>query len=255
MIARLVLVALIAAGSAANAHVGPHPEAGVEFEQRLGASVPTDARFVDERGAGITLGEAIAGKPSVLVLGYTRCRDLCATTVPGVAEALDHARLRPALDYRAVFVSIDSRENAAALSEGMARVPEADRGGWHFMGGNEDGAKGLAQAVGFRYRYEPDRDAFAHPAGFVVLTPRGGVSRYFFGVRFDATDVRRAIEEAGRGSTGSLTDRLLLLCYHFDPLTGRYSAAILDGLRVLGVASMLAAAMLFLRGRKRRAAA
>jgi hypothetical protein len=31
---------------------------------------------------------------------------------------------------------------------------------------------------------------FAHPAGLVVLSPDGRVSRYFFGVRFDAADLR-----------------------------------------------------------------
>jgi len=89
-----------------------------------------------------------------------------------------------------------------------------------------------------------------------VLTPQGVVSRYFFGVRFDPDEVRRALEDAGQGGTGSLSDRLLLLCYHFDPLTGRYSATIMDVLRALGIASLLVAAFVLARARarKRRAA-
>jgi protein SCO1/2 len=251
MMPRALLWVVAAMSLGAHAHMGPHPEAGVGFEQHIGAVVPLDSRFAQARGTPMSLREAIADKPTVLVLGYARCHELCATTVPGMAEALDQARLAAGGDYRAVFVSIDAREDSAALGEVLARVPTADRGAWHFLGGNGDGVRDIAQAVGLRYRYEPHSDAFAHPAGFVVLTPRGVVSRYFFGVRFDSADVRRAIEEAGRGATGSLAERLLLLCYHLDPLTGRHSAAILDVLRGMAVACVLVFAFLFMRARKR----
>jgi protein SCO1/2 len=252
--ARAFVVVSLAMSLAAHAHMGPHPEAGVGFDQHIGARVPIGARFVDARGRSTTIREAIAGKPALLVLGYAHCHELCATTVPGVAEALDRAGLTPGRQYRALFVSIDAREDPVALSEALARVPDADRVGWRFLGRNDEAVRDLAQAVGFRYRYETDRDAFAHPAGFVVLTPDGTVSRYFFGVRFEPADVRHALEAASRGATGSLTDRLLLLCYHFDPLTGRYSAAIVGLLRAIGIACVLAMALALWRSRKRGAA-
>ena len=255
MRARALLLVWLAAMATAHAHMGPHPEAGVAFDQHIGAAIPLDARFSDVHGAIASLREAIAGQPTVLVLGYAQCHELCATTVPGVAEALDGARLVADRDYRAMFVSIDAREDARALADVVSRLPAADRRGWRILGGNDAGVRRLAQAVGFRYRYEPQRDAFAHPAGFVVLTPQGVVSRYFFGVRFDPEEVRRAIGDARQGNTGSLSDRLLLLCYHFDPLMGRYSATIVGVLRALGIASLLAAALVFARSRKRRAAA
>jgi protein SCO1/2 len=230
--------------------MGPHPEEGVGFDQHIGAQVSLERRFVDSTGAATTLGDAIGAKPTLLVLGYAHCHELCETTVPGVAEALDRSGLVAGRDYHAMFVSIDARENAATLSDGKARVPAADRDAWRFIGGNGEGVRQLAQTVGFRYRYEKERDAFAHPAGFVVLTPQGVVSRYFFGVRFDPPQVRRAVGEAGRGATGSLSDRLLLLCYHFDPLTGRHSAAILEALRAAGFAAVLGMAILLWRNRR-----
>ena len=250
----LGVLAMSAAFNAA-AHVGPHPEAGIEFEQHLGAHVPLALPFVDERGERTTLQSALAGAPAVLVMGYVRCRDLCSLAVPGTAEALDRAGLRAGRDYRAVFASIDAREDANALVTGMARVPAADRNGWRFVGGNEASARALAEAVGFRYRYERDRDAFAHPAGFVVLSPDGLVSRYFFGVRFEPADLRLALAEAGQGRTGRISDRLLLLCYHFDPATGRYTPRIRDALRLAIAAFAAAAGLLAWRARRRRKAA
>ena len=217
----------------ARAHVGPHPEAGIAFDQHLGALVKTDLAFVDARGGRETLGEAIAGKPTVLLLGYLGCKDLCSLALPGVAKALDRAGLKPGRDYRAIFASIDPREKAQALAAGYERLAPADRRAWSFLGGNGASAAALASSVGFHYRYEAERDAFAHPAGLVLLSPDGRISRYLFGVSYDPAQLRLALAEAGQGRTGSLSDRLLLLCYHFDPSTGRYTARILDALRIL----------------------
>ena len=228
---------LVAAGllvaPAAHAHVGPHPAAGIAFDQHLGAVVKTDLGFVDARGGRETLGDAIGGKPTVLLLGYLGCKDLCSLALPGAAKALDRAGLKPGRDYRAIFASIDPREKAQALAAGYDRLAPADRGAWSFLGGNEASSAALAASVGFHYRYEADHDAFAHPAGLVLLSPDGRISRYLFGVSYDPAELRLALAEAGQGRTGSLSDRLLLLCYHFDPSTGRYTARILDGLRIL----------------------
>jgi protein SCO1 len=237
-----------------EAHMGPHPEAGIEFDQHIGSRVPASLSFVDASGARTTLGTQPA--PTVLVLGYLGCRDLCATTLPGVAEALDGAGMVPGRDYRGVFASIDAREGPAMLAKGFERLPASDRPAWRFLGGNPASAEALARDVGFRYRYELEHDAFAHPAGFVVLTPDGTVSKYFFGVRFDARAVGEAVRAAGEGATGSVAQRLLLLCYHFDPATGRYSLAILDALRVLiGACALGLAAWAWHRRRARERAA
>jgi len=227
----VVLAAGLLLAFAARAHVGPHPEAGIAFDQHPGAKVKEDLGFVNARGVRETLGAAIGGRPTVLLLGYLGCKDLCSLALPGAAKALDRAGLEPGRDYRAIFASIDPREGAATLATGYERLPAADRGAWSFLGGDEASSSALASSVGFHYRYEAGHDAFAHPAGMVLLSPDGRISRYLFGVSFDPAELRLALAEAGQGRTGSLSDRLLLLCYHFDPTTGRYTTRILDALR------------------------
>lgn len=238
---RAAPIVALALAFPAWAHVGPHPEAGIAFDQNLGARVEATLPFIDAQGAHTTLGDAMAAKPAVLLLGYIACKDLCSVTLPATAQALDGAGLVPGRDYRAVFASIDPREDAPTLATGYHRLPAADRIAWSFLGGNEASAKALASSVGFHYRYESERDAFAHPEGIVVLDADGRIARYLFGASFDPADLRLALTEAGQGRTGSLSDRLLLLCYHFDPATGRYSARILDALRILiGVCAVAA---------------
>lgn len=257
MRAAIALVLALAA-FAANAHVGPHPEAGISFDQRVGARVPLSLPFRDRRGARTTLGDALDGKPAVLVLGYARCKDLCSVTLPGTAQALDRAGLTAGRDYRAVFTSIDPREDATALQEAVERIPSTDRAGWSFLGGDDGSVRTLARTVGFHYRYEPERDAYAHPEGIVVLSPDGLVSRYFFGASFDPGALKRALADAGGGRRGGIAQQLLLLCYHFDPATGRYTPRVLLMMRVLiGLCAVGAATCAFrvVRGRRHRGSA
>ena len=93
--------------------------------------------------------------------------------------------------------------------------------------------------MGFRYALDADSGEYAHPAGFMVLTARGDVARYFMGVRYDATEVRQAIAAAARGRTQSAYERLLLLCFH-DPVIGKHTQLVLNAMRI--------AMLLFLAG-------
>jgi protein SCO1/2 len=251
----LLAIGLAAALLPARSHHAAHPADGIGFDQHLGAPLPLTLRFTDDSRRTLTLGDEFGKTPVLLVLGYAGCRDLCPTTLTGVAEALRRSGLAPGRDYRAVFASIDPREDATILARARAeRLDVIDAGGWRFLAGDARSSDALARSVGFRYRFEAERDAFAHPAGFVIATPQGMISRYFFGVRFDPADLRLAMAEAGQGRTGRLADRLLLLCYHFDPATGRYSLAILDLLRAAIAAFLLAAGFWAWRQRRSRRA-
>ena len=218
---------LLACG--AQAHVRD-----IDFDPHPAAQVAADLRFREAR-----LAEYLGGSPVVLVLGYLGCVNLCGTTLDGVSLALRDAGLVPERDYRALFISIDPRDEKAPLRR---------RAGWHFLTGATS-ASALAKTVGFRYAYDADTGEYAHPAGFVVLTPQGEVARYFMGVRYDPDEVRQAIADATRGHTQSTYERLLLLCFH-DPAIGKYTATVLNSLRVAML--LFLAALGFLAWRKLR---
>ena len=204
-----LFIALLAL--AARAH-----ERDVDFDPHPGASVSPSLGFREAR-----MNTYYGGAPLVLVLGYQGCVNLCSTTLDGVSLALQVAGLQPERDYRALFVSIDARDES---------VPPARHAGWHFLTGAASAAA-LAKAVGFRYYYDAASGEFAHPAGFVVLTPQGQVARYFEGVRYNAAEVRAAIAGAQRGETQGVFERLLLRCFH-DPVVGRNTTAVMTALRL-----------------------
>lgn len=177
-------------------------QAAVHFDIRPGALAPVSAKT-----------------PIVLVLGYRDCLHLCSTVAEGVEEALRRAGLRADADYTPMFASIDPRETGARPFHG-----------WKVLTGNT--ASSMAEAVGFQYEYEKASGEFEHPAGFVVLTPGGRVSRYFEGVRFDPAEVRKALRFAAAGETPGLLERVALVCFH-DPVSGKYDRIVLAVLKLL----------------------
>ena len=85
-----------------------------------------------------------------------------------------------------------------------------------------------------------------------MLTPDGKISRYFLGVNFEPDELRRAIVVAGKGENGPIVQRLALICYHYNPITGKYGALIISILRGVGVATVVALGLwIFLLSRQK----
>ena len=221
----------------------------VGIDQRLGERVSLDTPFVDESGRAVVLGDAFGDRPVVLVFVYNRCPMLCTQVLNGLVRSLRPIDLDPGEDFEIVTVSIDPKETTElAARKKAAYVADYGRSGaedgWRFLVGTEDSIRKLTREVGFRYVYDPATDEYAHASGFVVLTPEGVLSRYFYGIENAAGDVRLAIVESSEGRVGSLVDQLLLLCWHYDPTTGRYGFAILSALRILGALTVTGIAAL-----------
>ena len=89
----------------------------------------------------------------------------------------------------------------------------------------------------------------------IVLTPDGKISRYIFGATFDARELRNALVAAREGESTSTLSKLFLLCYHYNPITGKFGALIMSIVRVAGVVTLLVITgfVALMVGRDRRA--
>jgi len=236
---------------------GPHsslrPEdtSDLGFKQRPGGALPLAVPLRDEAGRRVRLGDFFRGEPVVLVLDYLRCRTLCGVVLEHTASTLELTPLTAGRDYQVVAISIDPRdgptESHAARAKYLAGLPPGAAAGWHFLTGPDSSVRAVADAVGFHYRYDPAVDQFAHPAGIMLATPGGSIARYLLGVGFRPLDLRLGLTEAAQGHTSSPVADLLLLCYCYDPSTGRYSFAIRNTTRALCAATVLGLALLVFR--------
>ena len=261
----LVFVLLPGLAAAQMGAVPPPPPATpgvlqeVGFDQHLGETVPLDLAFTDESGRSVKLADYFGKKPVVLSLVYYQCPMLCTIGLNGLAGALEVLSFVPGQEFEVVTVSFDPAETSALASAKkkayMARYnrPEA-HAGWHFLTGPRQSVDALTRAVGFRYVWDEATKQFAHPAGILVLTPQGKISHYLFGVEYAPKDLRLALVEAAAGEMGNLADQLLLYCYQYDPQAGRYSASILNLVRLLAVLTVLGLGAFILTASRKRGA-
>jgi protein SCO1/2 len=225
----------------------PAPLREIGFDQNLNEQLPLDAPFKDEQGRDVRLGNFFGERPVVLALVYFNCPMLCTQVMSGLTSSLGVMSLEPGKDFDVVAVSFDPHETPKDAAEKKATFVQrynrpGTEGGWHFLTGEQPSIDRLTKAAGFRYVWDKDTNQFAHPTGIIVVTPDGHVARYLFGVEYGPRDLRLSLVEASQGKIGSVVDSLLLYCYHYDPMTGRYGVVVLRTLRIAGAATVLAIA-------------
>lgn len=221
----------------------------IRFDQKLGSQVSLDLPFRDETGATVKLGDYFGRKPVILVPGYYGCPMLCTLVLNGLIEALQDLRASVGDQFEVINFSIDPSETAALAAakkhsylRSYGRPGAAE--GWRFLTGDTASIQKLTDEIGFRYAYDSTIKQYAHPSGFVVLTPQGKVSSYFFGVDFSASKLDSALVAAGANQTGSPIRELFLLCFHYSPITGKYGPLIINTVRLCGIATVLWLALL-----------
>jgi protein SCO1/2 len=251
----------IAASARAAAPFDPLQVAGVAG--RPGAQVPMDLPFRDEAGRRVTLRQLGHGQPIVLAPVQHHCPNICGVTLGGLAQAMDGQGLRPGRDFQLVAFGIDPREGPVAAAASVDHLRTALAGhspdGVHALTGAAPDIAAVTGALGYRYAWDPALGQYAHMAATAVLTPDGRLSAWLYGVQPPPELLKASLAAAGAGRLGALGDRLLLLCYHYDPRTGRYGPLAFDllrggaGLVVIGLAGFVGVSLL--RERRRRAAA
>jgi protein SCO1/2 len=208
--------------------------------QKLDAALPLDLEFVNEEGRRVTLGEYFdSDRPVLLSLVYYECPMLCTLVLDGMVRVMEEMDWVPGDQFDVLTISIDPEETTELAQQKKKNYlrsygkPEAAEG-WHFLTGEEDAIRRVADAVGFRYRYLEENGEFAHPAVLFVMTPEGHVSRYLFGVQHDPQTLRLSLVEASEGRIGTPVDKFLLYCYRYDPDEGRYAPVAMQLMRVGG---------------------
>ena len=261
----LVFIVLLHGGPAiAEAPFDPFASAGIE--QKPGSQVPLDLRFRDDDGKLVSLGELIAERPVILAPVYYRCPNVCGAQLASLFNLLTALSFKVGEDYEVIAFSFDPRETPADAQAERAKLRErwpqlADSPHVHFLTDSvpteqasnnptnpgtaatpipqQSSGAALAEAIGFRYRWDPDIQEYAHASAIATLSPVGKLVRWLYGLGYQPDDMRLALTDAGEGRFGSLGDQLLLLCYHYNPRTGGYDNLVIGALQVGGIGTTL----------------
>lgn len=211
-------------------------EAGID--RKPDARVPLDLAFTDETGKAVTLGELAGHKPIVLAPVLHDCPNICGVTLTGLFQAVKAQAFRPGDDFVLVAFGIDPKEGTAQAAQSLKdlkrRFPDLATTGVHALTGTAESVHAVTDALGYRYAFDERIDQYAHVAAVAVLTGDGKVARWLYGLQPEPTDLKLALTEAGDGEIGGWGDQLLLLCYHYDPETGKYGSIVSTALRIGG---------------------
>ena len=223
----------------------PESLRNVGIDQKLNEQVPLNLVFRDEAGKAVHLGDYFGSKPVILTLVYFECPMLCTQVLNGLVSSLKTLNFTVGSEFEVITVSFNPQEGPAlAAAKKETYLDRYSRpgseSGWHFLTGGEGAIQSLTKAVGFRYTYDSRTGQYAHASGIMLLTPQGKVSRYFYGIEYAPRDMRLGLVEASANKIGSATDQLLLFCYHYDPREGKYSAVVLNLIRLGGMLTLLA---------------
>jgi protein SCO1/2 len=217
----------------------------IDVIEHYGEQIPLDLSFINANNEAVRLQSFFgSGKPVLITLAYYECPMLCTFVLNGISKAVGEVAFAPGKDYQIITISIDPTETAV-LAEGKKKNQVAatgkmiDNNGWEFLVGEQPDIEKLADALGFKYYYDEERDEYAHPAVSFILTEQGIISRYLYGFEHKEQDLRFALMEASQGKIGNTLDKILLFCYHYDPDAKGYVVFAGNVMRAGGVITVL----------------
>jgi protein SCO1/2 len=219
----------------------------VDVVEHLDAPIPGDAKFIDQDGQPVVIGDYFGKKPIALILAYHTCPVLCGMIQHAAAtsfkELADQKDWVVGKQFDVIVVSIDPTDTPQIAKKKKDEIVAAyghpeSANGFHYLVGEKAEIDRVANAVGFQYQYDEAQKQYAHPAVLMLAKPSGEMARYLYGLSFEARDLKFGLLEASEGRSISTVDRVILYCYHYDPHAGKY---VVVATRVMKVGAGLSA--------------
>ena len=215
----------------------------VGWNEKYGSTLAISPEIISTDGKKTSLDQILnKEKPTVLVLAYYSCPKMCSFILDGVRDVVLESEKRPGIDYNLVTLSFNPNDSPKSSKKYQEKYAANLNPGekWTFYTSDEIGIEKITKSVGFKF--QPDGDEFAHPAGIIILTGDRVVSRYLSGVIYDPRDFKLSILEASQGTTGkfSLSDKVLLYCFDFDPVGKKYALRALNVMKLGGAITLIA---------------
>ncbi|MFZ9519456.1 MAG: SCO family protein [Silvanigrellaceae bacterium] len=232
----------------------------VTIVEKLGTTIPVKELFFRQSSTGPALSFDSFVQPSLptlLTLNYFQCTALCSLQLNALVDGLKKLDYLPGRDFNLVTVSFDTRnspELAQVKQENYLKSLGREGAGWKFLVGEQKSIDAMTQSVGFQYRYDKESDQFAHSAAVFFLSPDFKVSRYLYGLQYSPRDLKFALLDASKGKLGSTLEKLILRCFHYDELAGKYTPIAMNSMRLAGLSfSIILLVLVFVLFRREKA--
>ena len=214
--------------------------ARVGIEERIGDFINGDLSFYNSLGEKVFLKDLIQDKPVVLTFAYYSCPLFCQYVLQAEEKALSELALTMGSDYDAITISFDERDREKATFDIKEKyVNNHTREHWSFLYGDGENIKEITDSMGFQFKWIPENQEFAHSAAIFVVTPKGKISRYFYGLNYDPFELKLALLEAKEEKTRSAVEKIILYCYRYDHNSRGYVVHAQNVMKLGGVATII----------------
>jgi len=206
----------------AQVFVGNNAQIGID--EKLDQTIPLDLKFCNELKDTVTLGDLIK-QPTVLSFVYFDCPGLCSPLQQGISEVIDQSDLIIGKDYKVITISFNYRDDpqkAGKKKKNFAQCISKDKcSNWFYLTSDSANINAILKAVG--YKVKVTGMDFAHPSGIVVVSPKGKITRYLYGLKFLPFDFKMAIIEAQKGLSRPTISKVLDFCFAYDQEGKKYT--------------------------------
>lgn len=212
--------------------------------EHLGDTIPMDLWFLNESNDTVTLGQLI-NKPTVMLFVYFDCPNLCSPLMDGVADVISKTDLQLGTDYQIITISFNTKDTPEKAREKkvnfVQKISKENQKHWIYLTGIQENIDKITEATG--YRYKAQGLDFAHASAIMVLSPKGKITRYLYGLTFLPFDLKMAIIEAQKGIARPTINRILEYCFAYNPASKTYSIQIT---RIIGTITIIIALIVFI---------
>lgn len=215
---------------AVTGHELPAELVPVGVTEHLGQALDLSLKFTKDDGTIVPLGHLFhKNRPVLMAMVYYNCPSLCSFHLNGLTEVLKGLKWSSGAEFDVIAVSMDHTETAdLAKAKKDSYLKLYARGGvgdqgWHFLTGSKENVQALADQLGFKFNWLPEKKEFAHAAVAYVITPDGKISRYLHGIAPEPATVKLSLLEASNGQIGSYIEQALMFCFKFDPKKNKYT--------------------------------
>jgi protein SCO1/2 len=190
----------------------------------LDQTIPLDLKFFNEDSVSVSLGQLI-NKPTVLSFVYYDCPGICTYLQEGVSELIANSDLVLGQDYDVITISFNYRDkpSAAVIKKAnfTTKIPIEKRKYWNYLTGDSASINKILTSAGYKIKIA-GLD-FSHPSGIVILSPKGKITRYFYGLNYLPFDFKMAVIEAQKGLSRPTINKILEFCFSYDQQGKKYS--------------------------------
>lgn len=235
-----MILAISAVAEGTGSLQAPRELEGTEIIDKLGAKIDRSLTFTRHDGVRVPLSDYFGSKekkvlPAIVTLGYWECPMLCSLVLKALLDSLDNMKLELGKDFRILSFSINPDENselAALKRKSHLTALSRDDGDWDFFTSDDGNVAKLAEGLGFGYKFHKPSGEYAHGAGIFILTPEGVLSRTLWGLSYEPWTLKLALMEAAGGKVGSVVDRIVLSCFHYEPDSHKYGFYVFGLMRI-----------------------